>query len=361
MKLKNILYLISASSILLSCGSKGNQNDAAKNFEGPVQVTVSKAGLSDNRAVFSISGQLAAEHSAAISTRMMGYITKMNVKIGDNVRTGQLLFSVQSADIQAKGGQVSANITAADAALANAKKDYERFKILHQQSSATDKELENITLQYKAAETQAQAARQMRNEINANMAYANVTAPFSGTITQKMIDAGNLANPGMPVLILESGGALQAIATVTEDRIKYTRQGMRVSITVDASGKTVDGIISQISKSSVATGGQYLIKVNLQNSKELLSGMYVHILIPVSEDAKNSIAETVWIPQESLVQQGDLVGIYTVGANNTATLRWLRTGRSAGSQVEILSGLAAGEEYISSASSRLWNGAKVKF
>ncbi len=361
MKLKSILYLASAGTVLLSCGSKNNQNDVTENFNEPVQVAISKAGLSGQGTTISLSGQLASEHTAAISTRMMGYITKMNVKIGDKVRAGQLLFSVQSDDIQAKSGQISANIAAADATLANAKKDYERYKILHQKNSATDKELENITLQYKAAEMQAQAARQMRNEVKANMSYANVTAPFSGTITQKMMDAGSLATPGMPLLMLESEGALQAVATVTEDQVKYVRNGMSVSIDIDADGRTIAGVISQVSRSSVATGGKYLIKVDLQNHKELLSGMYVHIFIPVSGDIKSSVAETVWIPQESLVQQGDLVGVYTIGANNTATLRWLRTGKSTHSQVEILSGLTAGEEYISSASSRLWNGAKVKF
>lgn len=361
MKLKHLLFLISSGSLLLSCGSKGDENGSDKNLNEAVPVTVSKAGLSGQGETISISGQLTSEHSAAISTRMMGYITKMQVKIGDNVRAGQLLFAIQSADIQAKGGQISANIAAADAALANAKKDYERFKILHQQNSATDKELENITLQYKAAEAQAQAARHMRTEVNANMDYANVTAPFSGTITQKLMDVGNLASPGMPVLMLESNGTLQAMATVTEDQIKYIRSGMHISVTIDANGRTINGIISQISKSSVATGGQYLIKVDLQNSNELLSGMYVHLVIPVSGDTKNQVTESVWIPKNSLVQQGDLIGIYTIGANHTATLRWLRTGKSTSTQIEVLSGLATGETYISNTDSRLWNGAKVKF
>jgi len=360
MKLQNLFFIISAGSMLFSCGSKEDNRETGKNLNEAVPVTVAKAGFSEAGGSISISGQLASEHSAAISTRIMGYITRMNVKIGDPVRAGQLLFTVQSADIQAKSGQISAHIAAADAALANAKKDYERFTLLHQQNSATDKELENITLQYQAAEAQARAARQMRNEVNASMAYANVTAPFTGTITQKLMDAGNLASPGMPVLMLESNGTLQAVATVTEDQVNYIRSGLPVSVITDAGSKSVNGTISQVSRSSVGTGGQYLLRVNLNNSDELLSGMYVHIRIPVSGNAKNNIPESVWIPQESLVQQGDLTGIYTVGAHNTATLRWLRTGRIAGPQVEILSGLAAGEEYISKASGRLWNGAKVK-
>jgi RND family efflux transporter MFP subunit len=251
---------------------------------------------------------------------------------------------------------VAANIAAADAALANAKKDLERFKILHAQNSATDKELENITLQYKAAEAQSQAAQQMRNEVNANMTYADVTAPFSGTITQKMMDAGSLASPGMPVLMLESGGALQVTATVTEDRIPYIHSGMRVQITADAAGKNIGGSVAEISRSSVATGGQYLIKINPDNSEGLLSGMYVKINIPLKNAPADGI---IRIPASALVMQGDLVGVYTISDDNKALLRWLRTGNTNNGQVEIISGLAAGEKYINSAEGRLRNGVKV--
>lgn len=359
MKFKHLVLLISAGSLLASCGS--NEHNNSFETTAPVQVTVARAGKTTDSSGIYISGQLASEQAATISTRMMGYITHMAVRMGDNVRAGQLLFSVKAADIEAKDGQVAANIAAADAAFSNAKKDYERFKILHQQNSATDKELENVTLQYKAAEAQVQAARQMRNEVGANMAYANVKAPFSGTVTQKMMDAGSLASPGMPVLMLESTGALQAIATVTEEQIKYIRSGAHVTITTSADGKVSGGRISQISRSSVGTGGQYLIKINLDNSKDLLSGMYIHIRIPIGAGAGHIASETVSIPEESLVKQGDLTGVYTIDSNNTATLRWLRTGKSAGGQVDVLSGLAAGERYISGAGSRLWNGAKVKF
>ncbi|MCC7524274.1 MAG: efflux RND transporter periplasmic adaptor subunit [Chitinophagaceae bacterium] len=360
MKLKNMLYLIPAAGLFISCGSSDHDNNI-KEASAPVKVTVAQAGRAVDGSGIYISGRLAPEHSAAISTRMMGFVTRMNVKIGDNVSSGQLLFSVKATDIQAKDGQVTANIAAADAALSNAKKDYERFKILYQQNSATVKELENVTLQYKAAEAQAQAARQMRNEVNANMAYANVTAPFSGTITQKMMDAGSLASPGMPVLMLESSGALQAVATVMEEEIKFIRSGAPVTVVASADGKSRGGSISQISRSSVGTGGQYLIKIDLDNSKDLLSGMYVHIRIPVTADAIGIASGIVSIPEESLVKQGDLTGVYTIDGNNTAILRWLRIGKSDGGQVEVLSGLAAGEKYISGADNRLWNGAKVQY
>ena len=360
MQLKNILYIFPLAVLFTACGNNAANTAAEKDTAAPVNVTLAVAGSSAANSSVDISGQMVSSHTAAISTRMMGYITKMNVNIGDNVHAGQLLFSIQSNDIKAKDAQVAANIAAADAALANAKKDLERFKTLHAQNSATDKELENVTLQYKAAQAQSDAAHQMHSEVNANMAYANVTAPFSGTVTQKMMDAGSLASPGMPVLMLESAGALQATATVTEDRIKYIHTGLHVNIHSDAAGKNVGGTIAEISRSSVATGGQYLIKINPDNSEDLLPGMYVHISIPMQakEEANDNV---VRVPVTSLVTQGDLTGVYTVSTNNKALLRWLRTGRTEGNEVEVLSGLATGEKYIKQSDTRLWNGAPIQY
>jgi RND family efflux transporter MFP subunit len=359
MQLKNILYILPVAALFTACGSSPANTILEKDTTAPVPVTLAVAGASADNALVEMSGQMVSSHAAAISTRMMGYITKMNVGIGDNVHAGQLLFSIQSTDIKAKDAQVAANIAAADAALANAKKDLERFKILHAQNSATDRELENVTLQYKATLAQSDATHQMRSEVNANMAYADVKAPFNGTVTQKMMDAGSLASPGMPILMLESAGALQATASVTEDRIKYIHLGMHVNITSDADG-TIDGTVSEISRSSVATGGQYLIKINPTNSEGFLAGMYIRISIPVTTN--NDITnEVIRIPLSSLVTQGDLTGVYTISNKNKALLRWLRTGRTTGSEIEVLSGLATGEKYIKEANGRIWNGAAVKY
>lgn len=363
MKLRHFAYTLPLAAILASCGDSKKEKETGST--AAITVSIAKAGIIADNNLLQVSGQLVANQSAAISTRIMGYITQMPVKIGDNVKAGQLLFAVKSTDIQAKDGQVAASIAQAEAALVNAKKDYDRFVILRQQNSATDKELENVTLQYRAAQAQVQAAHQMRNEVNANLAYANVTAPFSGTITQKMMEAGSMASPGMPVLMLESSGTLQANILLTDEQVALVHKGLEVTVLAtpnDASKNniTVQGKIAEISQSSVGTGGQYLAKIDLRSHEGLLSGMYVHVEIPVN--GKNiTTAGPVRIPVQSLVKQGDLTGVYTIAAGNKALLRWLRTGAVNNGQVEVLAGLSNGETYISDSDSRLYNGATVKY
>lgn len=358
--LQSILPAALAATLLFASCSSNDTEQHAFSSE-PVMVTLANATGNGNSNTIAASGQVEAVQSAMISTRMMGVITNINVNIGDHVTKGQVLFTIHAADIQAKGGQVAASIAQAEAALANAKKDFDRFTALYKQNSATAKELDNVTLQYKAAQAQLDAARQMRNEVNANMEYARVTAPFSGVITQKMMDAGNMASPGMPVLAMEQPGDLQVTTTVSETEIGNIQTGNIATIHVSAAGKDIQGKVARISRSSVTSGGQYVVKLSIAqaDAKDVLSGMYATVNFQSVLPAPGNSGE-ITVPAKALVHQNELTGIYTVSSANTALLRWVRTGKTYGDRVAILSGLDATEQFITQADSRLYNGAPVK-
>ncbi|MGN6180385.1 MAG: efflux RND transporter periplasmic adaptor subunit [Mucilaginibacter sp.] len=357
----HILHLGAAALLVFAinaCSShpsgKGAQSDSA------VTVTIAKV-MGANDGQINLSGQLSSTQTAAISTRIMGYITAIHVKIGDKVQKGQLLVSIASQDIAAKQAQSDAGVAQAQAALENAKKDYERYKILYSQQSASQKELDNMTLQYRSAQAQFTAAKEMRNEANANMAYANLTAPFSGTITQKLADAGSIANPGMPLLMLEREGTFQINAYATESQIGLLHIGMPLTANVSAANKILNATISQISRSADNTSGQYLLKANIADDKAsgLYSGMFVNLSIPV-ELQSNNYDNQLWVPVSAIVHQDELNGIYTINNDNRAMLRWLRLGKVQGDKVEVLSGMSANDTFISGADGRLYNGVPIK-
>lgn len=346
--------------IFSACNTDTNKGNVT-NTDTPTIVTVavpSHGGQQD----LNISGQVEAGRSANISTRVMGYITGVKVKVGDHVGKGQLLATISNQDILAKKAQADAMISEADAACKNAQKDYERFTALYKQQSASAKELDNITLQYTAAKARLEAAKQMRNEVVATLNYTNLTAPFAGVVTQKLADAGSIANPGMPILTIEESGSYQVGATVPENAINQVRQGAAVTITVGAVNKTIKGTIAQVSQSSQFSGSQYEIKIQIPDHEKqgLFAGMYANILVPVQLKEPGEVNNNqVMVPLSCIVHKDELTGLYTVGNNNTALLRWVRLGKVQESQVEVLSGLAAGEPFILSAEGRLFNGAVV--
>lgn len=347
--------LITLALFIVSCGD-GKKKGIAENTP-IIKVSVNSVSEEGGDSFLTTSGKIEAVNSANLSTRMMGYVDRIYVNVGDKVKKGQQLISISNADLSAKLAQVNAGITEATAAYANAEKDYNRFVALFRENSASQKELDDITANYNMAKARLEAAKQMKNEVNAQFSYANIRAPFSGIVTNKFIKKGDMANPGMPLLEVESPGKFQVMAMVPENEILEIKANTEVDVLLKSLNETVKGKVVEISTSSKNTGGQYLVKVVLDKTDAgILSGMYATVRFPITQK-KN--AQTVVIPKEAIVNNGELMGVYTVSQSNTALLRWLRLGRTMGDQVEVLSGLTSNEQYIVSAEGKLYNGAKI--
>lgn len=360
MSKKTIAILTLSTFLFLSCGKDKKE---LTNNEPAIAVQVSGISADSNAPFVTASGKIEAENSANVSTRMMGYVTKVHVKVGQKVSAGQLLVSVNNTDLQAKKAQVDASILQATAGYNNAKKDYDRFVALFAQQSASQKELDDMTSHYEMAKAGLEGAKQMRNEVMAQFSYSNITAPFSGEVTNTFVKEGDMANPGMPLVSVEGVSRMQVTAMVSESDIAQIKNGMSVKVLVKSINKEVSGKVSEVSGSAKNTGGQYLVKITLNaTDKAILSGMFVNVQFPIANKPKTKTtvkSDKVMVPESALVNQGQLTGIYTIANGKTAILRWVRTGKSFGSQVEVLSGLSANEQYIVSAEGKLYNGALV--
>ena len=355
MKKYSITFMIARTTVLSNCG--GKDHETFSDDSAPIVVEVSQVKVGNHQPFIAASGRVEAANTANLSTRIMGHVSSIKVKVGDQVKKGDLLLSIHSEDILAKRAQVYASIAEVTAALKNAEKDYNRYKALFAKQSATQKELDDMTAHYKMAKARLERAEQLKNEINAQFAYTNIRAPFYGTITNLFIESGDLANPGMPLIAMEAPGAFEVTASVPESEITKIFQDSTVQVMIKALDITLKGEISEISTSAKQTGGQYLVKVVLSETNALVySGMFATVHFPVKGIAQNSM---VLIPQDAIVEKGQLTGIYTVSQSNTALLRWLRLGRIYEDQVEVLAGLTANETFIRSAESKLYNGAKL--
>jgi len=362
MQATNTFLRITGVLSILALSSCGGQKEKEVGLnQSPIAVTVgSPAGK--NGSAIQVNGRTEAKQTAELSTRLMGTITRIQVKVGDQVRQGQILATISSQDIQAKRAQTNASIVEAEAHVRNAQKDYERFSTLFNKQSATAKELENVTLQYKAAQARLEAAMQMRNEVNALMAYSSLQAPFDGVVTSRLADEGDMANPGMPILVIEQTSQLQISATVSESELPYVKKGEMAFVEIKSLEKTISCPVIEVSPSSQFTGGQYLVRLAIPESERqsIYPGMYVRVTIDAGPGYKIGPGENqVLVPESSLVKKDQLVGLYTLSSQKTALLRWVRTGKTVGDQVEILSGLSPNETFILQSDKALYNGAPV--
>lgn len=359
MKKKVIPVILLGVVIIVS--SCNQQVPHVQNEQPEIPVTIGQVQQGDTGKFISVSGKMEAVNSAQISTRMMGYITAIKAEVGQKVTKGQLLVTLNSTDLQAKKAQAEAGVAQANAAYLNAKKDYDRFSVLFSQKSATQKELDDMATRYEMAKAGLEAAKQLRNEIMSQFSYSHITAPFSGRITAAFVKPGDMANPGMPLLNLEGESSLQAVVMVSESEIGNIIQGMPAKITIKSINKELSGKVTEISPSAQNTGGQFLVKIGVERQeKAILPGMYVNVLFESKNKQTNNLQDIVLIPSNAIIERGQLKGVYVISDNNTALLRWLRLGKPHDNQVEVLSGLSAGEKYIINADGRLFNGAKVK-
>lgn len=360
--MKRILLNISLLGLAFLFVQCSTDQERGTQFVGdPVPVVVQKTARTSLQGQNLVSGRLEAKNTAHISTRMMGYVSSIAVEVGQAVKKRQPLIQINSADIAAKGGQVDAQITQAQANYDNAKKDYERFQNLFAAESASQKELDDMKTRFEMAKAGLKAAQQMRNEVNAQSNYTSITSPIDGVVTAKMTNQGDIAHPGMPLLVVESTDDLRVGILLSEKNIGGVKEGMEVDILSDLSTDKIKGKVSEVSRSAVQTGGQYLVKIDFEKQEGLLPGMFVRVAFPkaaaVKGDSQNP--SSVSIPQAALVRKGQLVGVYVVGEQGTAILRWLKLGKKWGDQVEVLAGLGPDEIYILSAEEKLYNGSKI--
>ncbi len=348
------ISLLILALLIVACGK--DKNISTENNSLAVKVTVQKVNENNTNPKLSLSGKIQAKNSANLSTRLMGFVNKLHVNAGDSVKKGELLVSLNSSDLQAKAAQVNAGITEATAGFKNAEKDYKRFQNLFDDNSASQKELDDMTARYEMAKARLEAAKQMKNEINAQFEYTNIRAPFSGVVTNTFIDEGDMASPGMPLVEVENPNIFEVKTMVPETEIVNIKSDSEVDVLISSVNKTYKGKVSEVSTSAKNTGGQYLVTVDLENlDSNVFSGMFASVQFPT-----DTPSNTVLIPKKALVKNGQLSGVYAVSQSNTAVLRWLRLGRTYGDQVEVLSGLSTGETYIVSADGKLFNGVKIQ-
>ena len=353
-KLPNVALVVLASSVFLSCV---HEKEESNKKETPISVRVTTP-LQVSGERISVSGQIESRGTAIISTRMMGFISSISVKPGDRVQKGQLLAAISNDDVKAKRAQAEAMVLEAEAALKDAEKDFNRFEKLYKQESASEKEFENALLRFNSIKAKGEAAHQMKNEANAMLEYTNLVAPFAGVITQKHINAGSMANPGMPILTMDEPGGFQIRAFVSESEVGKLKNGMDADVTIKSTERKFKARISEISPSSQFTGGQFQIKLTVPaiENAGLFSGVYVNVSFDVKGDVK---LQRMFVPASAIVHRDQLTGLYTVDDNQTAQLRWLKVGKIQGKDAEILSGLNPGEEFIVESDSRLYSGAPV--
>lgn len=351
---RNILMMAGLIVLFVACSAEQQHQ---KTEVDTVKVMVVEAVPGYQTVNREYSGTITAETTSRIGTKIMGRIEALPWQEGDYIEKGEVLFRVENGELKARKAGTKSKLSEASAHKNNTRINYERISNLHKKGSATQKEMDDMVTAYKASQAQVEALESAVIEIDRLLAQSIIRAPYSGYLTRKFMQRGDMISPGQPVVALESFKQLKVHARVPESEISNLRKSDTVSVVIKAVGATVKGKITQINPSSRFSSIQYQATVLLQIpdslKKAVKSGMYAKVLVHKKGQ------QTLTIPVSTLVKKGQLSGIYTINSQGRIALRWIRTGRSANGRVEVLSGLTAGEQYISHDSGHLKEGQPV--
>jgi len=313
----------------------------------------------------------------------MGQVLAVRADPGDFVRAGQVLVEIDNRDAQtniarAKAGlseaqnalqEVEESLLAGDAAKAAAQagaglatSTYKRFQALLERKSVSLQEFEEVEFKYKAASADVRRAdqtllaaqakkRQVLDRIEQARAdvrsaetfgsYSSLTAPFSGIVTVKHVEAGAMSTPGVPLLTIEDNQNYQLEASVEESQISRIKIGDRVAVVIDAvRSEETTGTVSEIVPSGDPSSRSFVVKVRVSNTPGLRSGMFGRARFAGGQQ------DSISIPQSAIVQRGQLTGVVLVDAANTARFRLIKTGKRYSDRVAVLSGLEPGESIV---------------
>jgi RND family efflux transporter MFP subunit len=340
---------------LTSCSNNATPEVAAT----AVRVSVRTVGASDAPQQYVFSGNIEGKHKVTLSTKIMGQITSMPYDAGTRVSAGQVVVKINSDDLRAKRAQIKASALEAQAAFKNAEVNYERMKNLYTKKSASQKELDDVETMYQMASAKKNAVKEMENEINDAIGYGELRSPFNGFIVAKMAQQGDIASPGMPLLVIEDLSVLKIIARVPESEIHLFKQKDKVRVRIETLENDLAGEVEQVNPSGNPMSRQFEVKIALTGmdklqSANVKSGMYAQVIL------EKGTAKSITVPQSVIVKRGQLEGIFIMSDKGTAMLRWIRTGNNSGKEVEVLSGLRDGEKVILSNTAQLKDGQKVE-
>jgi RND family efflux transporter MFP subunit len=345
-----------------------------------VTVQVARVAVGDVSSPSEAGGIVRARTTAAIASRIMAPVAAVHVRAGDRVRRGQPVVTLDAREIRANNARAIAAAAAAEEAVRAAEADtraaeagsklarvtYDRIKGLSDRQSATAQELDQAAAAADAADgqltgTRARAASAAASRDAANAAvqaagvsvtYTVLSAPFDGVVTERSTDPGSMAVPGAPLLTIEDAGAFRLEVPLDEANAFHVDVGGTVDVRVDALGSWMPARVTEVARVDPASHS-FLLRIDLPGDPRLRSGLFGRARFP------GPPRRALTVPASAVFRRGQLTFVWTVDREDTARLRPITVGVTAGDRVEALAGVGDGDRVVLDPPASLSDGGRI--
>ena len=227
-----------------------------------------------------LSGSVISDNQKMITSRFMGFVTSVNVSEGERVKRDQILYTIDSREIDSAKRQAELSLQMYENQYNNLKINLERHKRLLQKDMVSKYEVENLELAAINLEDMISISKARLQEVENQYRYLNVKAPNAGVVVAKNIKVGEMAMPGMPAIILSDLSNLKIVAEIAESNLAQISHGKKVKVNIPSLGIKAIGEISAIIPNSNPMTHTFKIKVSFINTNaSIYPGMYATVEI----------------------------------------------------------------------------------
>ena len=360
--MNKILMCAAATMLLASCGGGGGRPTFGDN-EFPV-VTV---GTSNTTMQSTYPAIIKGVQDVEIHPKVQGFITQINVKEGQTVSAGQVLFVLDNVTYQAQVRQAQAAVNTAQAACNTAKLSFENSQKLHTNGVIGDFELKSATNQYeqaKAALAQAQAGLTSAQEM---LSFCYVKSPAAGVVGSLPLKVGTLVSAANTLTTVSNISSMEVYFSMTEkDVLEMGKNPGGLTGAIEAmpavklqlADGTLYGMEGKVTKMSgvidPATGSVQMIAVFQNPEKLLKSGGSATVVIP------HSNASAILIPQAAVSEVQNKKFVYIVDKDNKAKYTEIKVDpQNDGNNYIVTEGLKAGDKFITNGITKLSDGMEI--
>jgi RND family efflux transporter MFP subunit len=365
MKMKVISVVLLAG---LSAGCAGDQKAAEPARETLRNVRVITVATVTTPDWSEAVGTVRAEQTSTLSAPAVGTVLQVLAREGDKVERGQVLIVIDDRQPRAALASARAATLAAEQQIAAAAADHslatatlKRYDDLRQKRSVSPQEYDEVKARAEGAAARLEMSRAARSQARAAVAEAEagfehtrVRAPFAGMVTERRVDPGALAAPGVPLMVVEDTRRFRLEAQIDESELQYLRAGDEAPVDVEAVGAKLTAKIVQVVPGADPNTRTLTVKAQLPADARLHSGLFGRLRFARGH------REALLAPRSAVVERGQLRGVFVLGSDRVAALQYVSLGRTFDDQVEVLGGLKPGDRVVAEPGAREIAGKKIE-
>jgi len=298
-----------------------------------------KAEYREVAQTYSVEGVMEAVRQSTVSAQISGRVKEVNFDVGDTVKKGQVILRIDESETEQALVGSQAQVMQSQAALTQAKANYERSLQLFEQKYISQSALDKAKADFEMAKAQAAASAAGESQHALARGYASVIAPFSGVVASRLVEVGEMMTVGKPMMVGFDPSQMRVVVNVPQYKLDDIGTHPKVNVELSSLKRWVPAAAVTVQPSADSRTHSTQVRITMPaNEKGVYPGMFVRAHFVVGK------ANKLLIPSSAVVRRSEVVGVYVVDENGVARLRQIRLGEASGeNEVEVLVGLNPGE------------------